>query len=137
MIVFKVHARVLLQKVEDGRAVATAAKVTGQNQGISHGLQIGKYQDDSSQVADHSYHFNNIGFIDGISIFSIFVETPQGMEQRRLWSRSERIDENLQMKKPRSKQTRLFQAKKFPRNGTTGQIEQFSHGKSLAGKEAL
>ena len=33
------------------------------------------------------------------------------------------------------KQTRLFQAKMFPRNGTTGRIEQFSHGKSLAGKE--
>ena len=31
--------------------------------------------------------------------------------------------------------TRLFQAKMFPRNGTTGQIRQFSHGKSLAGKE--
>ena len=39
------------------------------------------------------------------------------------------------MKKPTSKQTRLFHAKMFPRNGTTGQIEQFSHGKSLAGKE--
>jgi len=43
-----------------------------------------------------------------------------------------RIKENLQMKKPTSKQTRRFQAKMFPRNGTTGQIEQFSHGKSLA-----
>ena len=32
-------------------------------------------------------------------------------------------------------QTRLFQAKMFPRNGTAGQIEQFSHGKSLARKE--
>ena len=33
--------------------------------------------------------------------------------------------------------TRLFQANIFPRNGTTGQFEQFSlaHGKSLAGKE--
>ena len=40
-------------------------------------------------------------------------------------------------KKPTSKQTRLFQAKMFPRNGTTGQIEQFSHGKSPAGKEVL
>jgi len=40
------------------------------------------------------------------------------------------------MKKPTSKPTRLFQAKMFPRNDTTGQIEQFSHGKSLAGKEA-
>jgi len=33
---------------------------------------------------------------------------------------------DLQMKKPTSKQTRLFQAKMFPRNGTTGQIEQES-----------
>jgi len=49
---------------------------------------------------------------------------------------SGRIEENLQMKKQTSKLTRLFQAKMFPRNGTTGQIEQFSHGKSLAGKEA-
>jgi len=50
---------------------------TGQNQGISHGLQIGKDQDDSSQDADHGYQFNNIGFIDGISIFA---ETPEGMQ---------------------------------------------------------
>jgi len=35
------------------------------------------------------------------------------------------------MKKPTSKQTRLFQAKMFPRNGTTGQIEHFSHGKTI------
>jgi len=40
------------------------------------------------------------------------------------------------MKKPTSKQTRLFQAKMFSRNGTIGQIEQSSHGKSFAGKEA-
>ena len=50
---------------------------TGQNQGISHGLQIGKDQDDSSQDADHGYQFNNIGFIDN---FSIFAKTPQGMQ---------------------------------------------------------
>ena len=49
---------------------------TGHNQGISHGLQIGKDQDDSSQDADHGYQFNNIGFIDDISIFA---ETPEGM----------------------------------------------------------
>jgi len=49
---------------------------TGQNQGISHGLQIGKDQDDNSQDADHGYQFNNIGFIDNISIFA---ETPEGM----------------------------------------------------------
>ena len=40
----------------------------GQNQGISHGLQIGKDKDDSSQDTDHGYQFNNIGFIDDISI---------------------------------------------------------------------
>jgi len=51
------------------------------------------------------------------------------------WSRWKRIEENLQMEKPTSKQTRLFKATMFPRNGTTGQIEWFSHGKSLAGKE--
>jgi len=50
---------------------------TGQNQGISHGLQIGKDLDDSSQDADHGYQFNNIGFIDDISIFA---ETPEGMQ---------------------------------------------------------
>jgi len=49
---------------------------TGQNQGISHGLQIGKNQEVSSQDADHSYQFNNIGFIDDISIFA---DTPEGM----------------------------------------------------------
>ena len=43
--------------------------------------------------------------------------------------------ESVQTKKPTSKQTRLSQAKVFPRNGATGQIEQSSHGKSLAGKE--
>jgi len=51
--------------------------VTGQNQGSSHGLQIGKDQDDSSQDADHGYQFNNIGFIDDISIFA---ETPEGIQ---------------------------------------------------------
>ena len=50
---------------------------TGQNQGISHGLQIGKDQDDSSQDADHGYHFNKISFIDDILIFA---ETPEGMQ---------------------------------------------------------
>jgi len=50
---------------------------TGQNQGISHGLQVGKNQVDSSQDADHGYQFNNIGFIDDISIFA---ETPEGVQ---------------------------------------------------------
>jgi len=39
------------------------------------------------------------------------------------------------MKKPTSKQTRLFQAQMFPRNGARGQIEKSSNGKSLAGKK--
>jgi len=34
---------------------------TGQNQGITHGMQIGKDVGDSSQDADHGYKFNNIG----------------------------------------------------------------------------
>jgi len=50
---------------------------TRQNQRISHGLQIDKDQDDSSQDADHGYQFNNTGFIDDISIFA---ETPEGMQ---------------------------------------------------------
>jgi len=40
-------------------------------------LQFGKDQDDSSQDADHGYQFNNIGFIDDISIFA---ETPEGTQ---------------------------------------------------------
>jgi len=34
-------------------------------------------QHDSSQDADHGYQFNDIGFIDDISIFA---ETPEGMQ---------------------------------------------------------
>jgi len=40
-------------------------------------LQIGKDQDDSSQDADHGYQFDIIGFSDN---FSIFAETPEGMQ---------------------------------------------------------
>jgi len=50
---------------------------TGQNQGISLGLQIGNDQNDSSQDTDHGHQFNNIGYIDDISIFA---ETPEGMQ---------------------------------------------------------
>ena len=39
---------------------------TGQNQDISHGLQIGKNQEHSSQDADHGFQFNKIDFIDHI-----------------------------------------------------------------------
>ena len=51
--------------------------VTEQNQGISHVLKIGKNQEDSSQDANHGFQFNKIGFIDD---FSIFAETPEGMQ---------------------------------------------------------
>jgi len=52
---------------------------TGQNQGISHSLQVGKDQDYSSQDAypGHGYQSNNISFIHNISIFA---ETPKGMQ---------------------------------------------------------
>jgi hypothetical protein len=49
---------------------------TEHNPDISHGLQIGKNQEDSSRDADHGYQLNNIGFIDDISIFA---ETPEGI----------------------------------------------------------
>ena len=39
------------------------------------------------------------------------------------------------MKKLTSNQTRLFQARMFPQNGVTGQIEQSSHGMNFDGKE--
>jgi len=50
---------------------------TGQNQEISHGLQIGNGQDAIIQDADHGYQFNNISFIDDISIFA---ETPEAKQ---------------------------------------------------------
>ena len=50
--------------------------VTGQNEDISHGLQIGKYQKGDNQRDENGYQFNNIGFFDDISIFA---DTPKGM----------------------------------------------------------
>jgi len=52
--------------------------VTGQNEDISHGLQIGKDQTGDNQRDENGYQFNNIGFIDDISIF---VDTPEGMQK--------------------------------------------------------
>jgi len=52
--------------------------VTGQNEDISHGLQIGKDQKGDNQRDENGYHFNNIGFIDDISIFA---DTPEGMQR--------------------------------------------------------
>ena len=59
----------------------------------------------------------------------------QQQQQQRFWSRWKHIEENLQMEKPASKHTRLFQPKMLTQNGTTGQIRKFSHGKSLTVKE--
>jgi len=50
--------------------------VTGQNEDISHRLQIGKDQKGDNQRDENGCQFNNIGFIDDISIFA---DTPEGM----------------------------------------------------------
>jgi len=52
--------------------------VKGQNEDISHGLQIGKDQKGDNQRDENSYRFNNIGFIDGISSFD---DTPEGVQK--------------------------------------------------------
>jgi len=52
--------------------------VTGQNEDISHGLQIGKDQKGDNQRDENGYQFNNIRFIDDISIFA---DTPEGMQK--------------------------------------------------------
>jgi len=52
--------------------------VTGQNEDISHGLQIGKDQKGDNQRDKNGYQFNNTGFIDDISIFA---DTPEGMQK--------------------------------------------------------
>jgi len=52
--------------------------VTGQNADISHGLQIGKDQKGDNQQDENGYQFNNIGFINDISIFA---DTPEGMQK--------------------------------------------------------
>jgi len=50
--------------------------VTGQNEDISHRLQIGKDQKGDNKRDENGYQFNNIEFIDDISIFA---DTPEGM----------------------------------------------------------
>jgi len=50
--------------------------VTGQNEHMSHGLQIGKDQKGDNQRDENGYQFNNIESIDDISIFA---DTPVGM----------------------------------------------------------
>jgi len=52
--------------------------VTGQNEDISHGLQIGKDEKGDNHRDENGYQFNNTGFIDDISIFA---DTPEGMQK--------------------------------------------------------
>jgi len=52
--------------------------VAGQNEDISHWLQIGKDQKGDNQRDENGHQFNNIGFIDEISIFA---DTPEGMQK--------------------------------------------------------
>jgi len=52
--------------------------VTGQNEDICHGLQICKDQKRDNQRDENDYQFNNIGFIDDISVFA---DTPEGMQK--------------------------------------------------------
>jgi len=52
--------------------------VTGQNEDISHRLQIGKNQKGDNQRDEKGSQFNNIGFIEDISIFA---DTPEGMQK--------------------------------------------------------
>jgi len=52
--------------------------VIGQNEDISHGLQIGKDQKGDNQRDENGYQFNNIGFIDDMTIFT---DIPEGMQK--------------------------------------------------------
>ena len=52
--------------------------ITGQNEDIIHGLQIGKDQKGDNQRDESGYQCNNIGFIDDISLLP---DTPEGMHK--------------------------------------------------------
>ena len=52
--------------------------VTGQNEVICHRLHIGKDPKGGNQRDENDYQFNNIGFMDDISIFA---DTPEGMQK--------------------------------------------------------
>jgi len=44
--------------------------LTGQNENICHGLQIGKDQKGNNQRDENGYQFNNVGFNEDILIFA-------------------------------------------------------------------
>jgi len=52
--------------------------ITGQNEDISYGLQIGKDEKGNNQRDENGYQLNKIGFIDDISIFA---DTPERMQK--------------------------------------------------------
>jgi len=52
--------------------------LTAQNENISHELQIGKDQKGDNHQDDNDNQYNNIGFIDDISIFA---DTPEGLQK--------------------------------------------------------
>jgi len=52
--------------------------VTGQNEDISHQLQIGKDQKRDNQRDENGYQFDNTGLIDDMTIFA---DTPEGMQK--------------------------------------------------------
>ena len=66
--------------------------VTGQNGNFSHRLQIGKDQKGDNQQDENGYQFNNIGFIDDISILA---DTPEGMQKLRLVWNANQCEENV------------------------------------------
>jgi len=55
------------QKIVEPANILEPGTVTGQNEDISHGLQIGKDQKGDNQRDENGYQFNNLGFIDNIS----------------------------------------------------------------------
>jgi len=56
--------------------------LTGQNENICHGLQIGKDQKGNNQWDENGYQFNNVGFNEDILIFA---DTPKGMQRLRIY----------------------------------------------------
>jgi len=56
--------------------------LTGQNENICHGLQIGKDQKGNNQRDENGYQFNNVRFNEDILIFA---DTPKGMQRLRIY----------------------------------------------------
>jgi len=59
--------------------------VTGENEDISHGQQIGKDQKGDNQRGEKAYQSKNLGFIDDILIFA---DTKVGMQSCQMLCRN-------------------------------------------------